>query len=357
MIQIQTRHLLWFSYIFTFLNFVILYFIIGNRFGTERSPLQPDSWIYLCRAIDFSGINENDTYRLLSELSARLGDGSMKPPECGDTPVAYKGRILLPILLVPFIAIGQWWLIGFPNLLAVLVLVKIWFLMMNSGDFITFRSAIFLFLPLVSIQIFPQMLLVLSDTFTVLGFFLAILLSRRMTNSIAVIPLVMLVEALMMLSRQSWPFFVACNIYISLFLARQISVRQRLLFLAPFISFPLFWGQFWDGEASSSFMASVNLRDYFSGIMQGLGKDFIDTLKYLDFGTLVIVLVLLFNLLRIQKLKEDFLLLSLIAVSLAIQGRVFVADGSFGQNWRYWLIPLMYSQWLFLERIFFSKTK
>jgi hypothetical protein len=346
---IKTSTLRAVAYFSILLTHLLLFGLIQGSLGPERSPLQPDSWNYICRALDLAQVDIAKEEEILAQLQRRFDSSHESNRTCGVTPEHYKGRLLLPVLLVPSILIGKWWLIGIPNLLGCLFMAFIWFRIIKLEPSVSFKKGLVAMIPFLAIQLFPQMGLVLSDTFTVLFFLLILFIAREVRDPSLAIFFVMVFQTAGLLSRQSWPFFmVAAVFYFKQCYARTSSSSIKIVSIFS-IFYPFFVSLFIDHDIVSKTDQEFSIKLAIKGIALGLQKDVIDTFIYGDIFMVLAILVLLLNLFRFRGVTNYFLLVMLCGISIVTQARVYLGDMTYGQNWRYWFITLMFSLYVWLD--------
>jgi hypothetical protein len=346
---IKTSTLRALAYFSILLTHLLIFGLVQGSLGPERSPLQPDSWNYICRALDLAQVDIGKEEEILAQLQSRFDSSLESNRTCGVTPEHYKGRLLLPVLLVPSILIGKWWLIGVPNLLGCLLMAFIWFRIIKLEPSVSFKKGLVAMIPFLAIQLFPQMGLVLSDTFTVLFFLLILFIAREVKDPSLAILLILIFQTAGLLSRQSWPFFVVAAVFhLKQRYVQTSSVSIRIMSIL-LIFYPFFLSIFIDYDIVSKTDQEYSIEAGMKGVALGLHKDVIDTLIYGDIFMLAAILVLLFNLFRFRGDTNYFLLVMLCGISVVTQARVYLGDMTYGQNWRYWLITYIYSLYVWLD--------
>jgi hypothetical protein len=332
---------------------VAIYFLIQGSLGPEKSPIQPDSWIYICRAGEMANLSKSEVSAFLKELESYYATPEDQGRVCTDVPLTYSGRILLPLLLVPVMLSGKWWLIGIPNLIGCLVITFAWFRLLNQSHRLSLLHSAVALAPFLSIQLMPQLGLVLTETFVLGSFLLIILISQKTTSEISqfrAVGLVIVCQTIGLLSRQSWPIFlVAGFLFLTQFERTFTRPRPRLLSFVVLL-YPPFISIILDKGVKSIPLTLPNLQDGVIGVAQGLLKDILDTLLYFDAFMLVVLLILLVNLFIWDSPLRLLSLFSLCVISLATQANVYLADYSYGQNWRYWFVTLFFSLLIWLLR-------
>lgn len=300
-----------------------------------------------------ANLSKSEVSAFLKELESYYATPEDQGRVCTDVPLAYSGRILLPLLLVPVMLSGKWWLIGIPNLIGCLVITFAWFRLLSNSHRLSLIGSAVALAPFLSIQLMPQLGLILTETF-VLGAFLLIILisqnSRSEMSQFRATGLVIVCQTIGLLSRQSWPIFlVAGFIFLTQFERTLKRPRKRFLRLVVLL-YPPILSIVIDKGVKSIPPTLRNLQDGVIGVAQGLLKDILDTWNYFDAFMVVVLLILFANFFIWDSPLWLLSLFILCVISLATQANVYLADHSYGQNWRYWFVTLFFSLLIWLSK-------
>jgi hypothetical protein len=259
----------------------------------------------------------------------------------------YRVRLLLPFLMGLASLIGPWWTLFIPS---VLIYLAIGFLTWNLVKQIpnpNWKVKGLALLPFLSPHIGWFLANIMTEGPVILACLgiLSLLYSSRKTSKVLLIFGVLLLAVLCLLSKQSWPIvmiFLAISfqrIYpevkmvITYFLGLIISISVSELIKA--LARHIYGSDFGKWSDTAIFLDPENA---LVGVVKGLSHDFLHLFEFADFFGLVgISVAVAVTFTRHINVHFRTLLLVCFGWGCATVGSVYLADGSFGQNWRFFV--------------------
>ena len=174
---------------------------------------------------------------------------------------------------------------------------------------------------------------------------LTLLYSRREYSRIVLTIGILLLAVLCLLSKQSWPIVmillaisfqriypaIAKSITYALGFIVSISVSELIKIIARGI----YGSDFGKWNDAAIFLDPANA---LIGVAKGLSHDFLHLFEFADiFGLAGISLAIAITFIRRINAHFRILLLTCFAWGFATVGSVYLADGSYGQNWRFFV--------------------
>jgi hypothetical protein len=259
----------------------------------------------------------------------------------------YRVRLLLPFLMGLTSLIGPWWTLFIPS---VLIYLAIGFLTWNLVKQIpnpNWKVKGLALLPFLSPHIGWFLANVMTEgpvVLTSMGI-LSVLYSRRKFSRAFLTIGVMLLAILCLISKQSWPIVMILlaisfqsiypnlkkwNTYVLGFLA-SISISELIKVIAQ----DIYGNDFGKWNDTAVFLDPANA---LTGVAKGLSHDMLHLFEFADvFGLVGISLAVAFVFGHRLNIHYRVLLLICFAWGFATVGSVYLADGSYGQNWRFFV--------------------
>jgi hypothetical protein len=301
--------------------------------GRTLSPIQPDSFLYICKGLGNSGLTTNEIQSLLKSLNNFYDIAPGATLECGTAPSFYSSRITLSYVIGLFAKTQIWWMTLIPSIIiSLLVVVTWWALTKEWVSTNGFRGLAVGLLPWLSPHIGLYVSLVLTEGPLTLSSLLLILVIRKTKSKsyyLLAIPPIIIAGLLV---RQSWPIFA---FILGAGIASNFNgARTRLTsFSLGFMSVAIV--SLLTPQLTGTKIDFLNITDGLVGLLKGLRHDFWHLIQFVDLPALTLIALFLFG--REQQLSK---LQRIVGIGLVIFScftcySVYLDDGSYGQNWRY----------------------
>ena len=328
--------------------FVLYGFIRGN-FGATFSPVAPDSTMYICRALDFANLNQGSINEIMSQITSYFRNQVEESLSCGPVPLLYQSRILLPFLISLFTAFGSFWTLFLPTILLALGSIFLWWKLTNS--YVAHLGTLGIILgtaPWLSPHFGGHVFLVMTEG-PLIFLSLCVLVSAklRVHNSFYFL-LLFISSTLGIINRQSWPIIAT---FLGISIVLRFNIVRKLLVTLVFCS-TIIWCFIQNTLLTNSISESINFSKFLDigyGIRMGIVGDVTHLFQFIDIPGMIVVFcmgIIFFKVRKIEYLVASALLLF---VSLYSQGGIYLYDGTFSQNWRYYVTNGFFAIFSFLQ--------
>jgi len=354
--SIKNRYLYLFS--LQAVTIFLLYIYLPGRVSLTLTAFQPDSINSLCMGIskfqrDTDGIN-----RILSSISRTFYEAGTQLTCSNDLTPPYRTRLVLPFLIGAFSLLGPWWFVLVPSILIYFGIGFIYWSILNRYfKSITYKELIW-FVPFFA----PHMGWFLANVMTegpLLLFLLLIIFityARNIKNLKLEIFVISALCVLSLFTKQSWPLV---TVVLAAYAIRRFSgIRPPVVYLGSFflifgtsllvkkVGSVLYGNDFGKWNDLAIFM---NPTGAIKGLMLGLRADTLHLFALGDiFGILGIVTAFWLTLFKVKQFEIKVTLLCATGWGLATIGSVYLADGSYGQNWRFMVFAFVLAFPLYL---------
>lgn len=333
------------------INTSLLYLAIGGRMGATFSPVQPDSVLYICRGLELGNLSSAQISHLIDSLNANFRSPESLIQACGEMPDHLKSRFLLPFLIALFSLTNNAWFLVLPTILISACAHFLWWKITRAS--VEVHGVIGLLIglsPWLSPHFGGHVSLVLTEG-PLLLILLAILYLKQSNIEIRLYLLLTLCCVILgILNRQSWPIlaiFVAYSITSRLGITSKLRSIQ-VYFFSTLVSFVL-------GSAltkSTSYSIAPNqLDEALIGVAKGILGDLIHLLKFLDLPGAIVIIAMIFLIAKNYQFLTLLPNVALLIVSIYSQGGIYLFDGSFSQNWRYYMPNGFFAIYILLTSI------
>lgn len=336
------------------------YVINPGRTAITLTAFQPDSINSVCIASQFSEKNKQFTQKvdsLIQYFNAK--DEGFSCPEKYIT--TYKTRLTLPLLMLIFGQVGPWYFLLFPSIGIFLAIGFIYWRLTASYAVLSKPKFFLTLLPFLSPHISGHLANLMSEGPAVLGILLLLYLTNIDPKSwrAAQYVLIFVVMLFGLASRQIWPIISIILIHF----ANHDLQETRRMFRIPIkvvIAFtPLLMSKIIE-ILSSSFLKSYGEAEWrisilverpfdaIEGLFSGITDDLLHVLRFADFAFLAFIFLLITSLRKMN--QRSFSIFAVcICWGLATTSFVYLADGSYGQNFRFlvfgfFLAPVLLAQ-------------
>jgi multisubunit Na+/H+ antiporter MnhG subunit len=340
----------------------LLYFFLPGRVPVTLTAFQPDSINSVCMAFNMFNANDAKIAEALLNIEKHFYKVDFDLACSPEITPPYRVRLLLPFLMGLTSLIGPWWTLFIPS---VLMYLGIGFLTWNLVKQIpkpNWKVKGLALLPFLSPHIGWFLANIMTEGPVVLGCMgiLSLLYSRRKSSNTSLTIGVLLLAVLCLLSKQSWPIVM---ILLAISLQRIYPELKKVItyFLGLFISISvselikalarhIYGSDFGKWNDTAIFLDPENA---LIGVAKGLSHDFLHLFEFADvFGLVGISLAVAFVFSHQMNVHFRFLLLICFAWGFATVGSVYLADGSYGQNWRFFVFAnfLAFPVWILSKR-------
>jgi hypothetical protein len=311
----------------------LLYFVVKGNLGRTLSPVQPDSLLYICKGLNGANLNQTEVSEILNKLDLYFRISTSNELLCGPIPGSFSGRLALSFLIGIFALTGAWWAVLFPTILVSFSCVYVWWLL--TREWVSSRGipGILLgVLPWTSPHLGFYVSLVLTEGPLILVILLLLLQIRKaQANSLnwLAVPLIISIGLTV---RQSWPIF-AIILATALTTLVKSSLQRVVVFSLASVAIASL--STLTPQLSETRIDFLNIRDGISGLFLGLRHDFLHIFEFADVPAVVLVCLLIFKGRRKLSSVQKITVLALMCFSAFTCYAVYLGDGSYGQNWRY----------------------
>lgn len=310
-----------------------LYLVIRGKFGRTLSPIQPDSLLYICKGLKSSNLSPAVVDSFLSMINKYFDISTGSNLECGTAPGSYSGRVVLPTLIGIFAKTGVWWSVFLPSIIiSLLVVITWWFLTKEWVSTHGISGLLVGLLPWLSPHIGFYVSLVLTEGPLILLILILLLELKRVQTDPKfwfTIPPTIIAGLYV---RQSWPIF-------ALILGAGVSsfAKSKLtrfgFYSLSFMSVAIF--SLTIPQLNDTQINFFNVKVGFTGLIKGVSHDFWHLFQFGDLPALTLLLLLLFKRPVLHSGLQRLTVLGLFLFSCFTCYSVYLGDGSYGQNWRY----------------------
>ena len=311
----------------------LLYFVVKGNLGRTLSPVQPDSLLYICKGLNGANLDPSEVSKILEKLNIYFRISTSSELQCGPIPGSFSGRLVLSFLIGILALTGIWWAMLIPTILISFLCVYIWWLLTKEWVNSRGLSGILLgVLPWTSPHLGLYVSLVLTEGPLILTILLLLLQIRKaQTNSwywlTALIPIF-----IGLLVRQSWPIFAIILAAALTPLATSIFKRIVVFSLGFFAIATI---STLTPQLSETKIDFLNVSGGIYGLILGLRHDFLHIFEFIDLPALVLMCLLIFKGRRKLSSFQKTTVIGLMLFSGFTCYAVYLGDGSYGQNWRY----------------------
>ncbi len=325
----------------------LLYFFLPGRVSVTLTGFQPDSINSVCMALNMFNANDSRITEVLFNIEKHFYNVNFDLACSPEITPPYRVRLLLPFMMGLTSLIGPWWTLFIPSILIYLAIgLFTWNIVKQIPD-PNWKVKGLALLPFLSPHIGWFLANVMTEGPVVLACMgiLSLLYSRRKFSRAFLTIGVMLLAILCLLSKQSWPIVMILlaisfqsiypnlkkwNTYVLGFLA-SISISELIKVIAR----DIYGNDFGKWNDTAVFLEPANA---FIGIAKGLGHDILHLFEFADaFGFVGISLAVAFIFDHRINIHFRVFLLICFAWGFATVGSVYLADGSYGQNWRFFV--------------------
>jgi hypothetical protein len=317
----------------------LLYFVVKGNFGRTLSPVQPDSLLYICKGLNGANLNPNEVSKILEKLDLYFRISTSSELQCGPIPGSFSGRLALSFLIGIFALTGVWWAVLIPTILISMLCVYVWWLLTREWVISRGLPGILLgILPWTSPHLGFYVSLVLTEGPLILTILLLLLQIRKaQNNSWYWLALPITISAGLVV-RQSWPIFAIILATALTTLARS-SIQRIVLFLLGLIVIASLSRL--TPQLSQTNIDFLNVSGGITGLLLGLRHDFLHIIEFIDLPAVVLVCLLIFKGRRKLSSVQKITAIGLMLFSGFTCYAVYLGDGSYGQNWRYFAPTFM----------------
>jgi len=323
----------------------LLYVILPGRVALTLTAFQPDSINSLCMGLLWFQNDPDSISRILNAIADKFyADGVVLGCSPELTP-PYRTRFFLSFLIGLFSLTGIWWFVLLPSILVYLLIGYI-FWRIGAEFYTEIRvKQLYLFLPFLS----PHIAWFLANVMTEAPLMLSILgliyftYVKKLDSRNLEYLVISILFVLALISKQSWPIMtVVIGAYL---VTRNPRKKKPFLYLIA-LSISIIFAQFVKAAGSylygddfgtwNDFAVFQNPMGAIEGIVLGLRNDLYSLFEFGDvFGVLGIGIATWIIFAKIKTLEIRLILWTAVAWGLATMGSVYLADGSYGQNWRF----------------------
>jgi multisubunit Na+/H+ antiporter MnhG subunit len=325
----------------------LLYFFLPGRVPVTLTAFQPDSINSVCMALNMFNASDVKIAEALLNIERHFYNVDFDLACSPEITPPYRVRLLLPFLMGLASLIGPWWTLFIPS---VLIYLAIGFLTWNLVKQIpnpNWKVKGLALLPFLSPHIGWFLANIMTEGPVVLACMgiLSLLYSRRKTSKVLLTSGVLLLAVFCLLSKQSWPIVMILlaiafqriypNIKNTAAYILGLIVSISISELIKGIARDVYGNDFGKWNDTAVFLDPVNA---LIGVAKGLSHDFLHLFKFADiFGLVGISLAVAFVFGHQINVHFRVLLLICFAWGFATVGSVYLADGSYGQNWRFFV--------------------
>lgn len=327
-----------------------LYAVLPGHVNTERTAFQPDSINSVCMSFKSLKTNPEQAALVLQGIQNYFKTQT----SCSDsiTP-PYRTRLLLPILIGIFSKLGRWWTVMLPSIFIFFGVGFLYCRLTNQYSLSDRFQLLLLLLPFLSLHIgwfFADIMTEGLVTLFLLGmaFFW---LSEKRTSVIFTSVSSFLLGTGAIFTKQVWPIVIA--VWIVIIWQRAVTTRLRLALSATAtitgycLSYlvQVIGGNLYGSDSGPWNQLSVLKHPFLAlhGITLGISHDFMNSIKFFD-PAFFIILYCTYLLFRSKKVSGPIKMLMTVSLlwGFGAVGEVYLADGSYGQNWRFFSFALIF---------------
>jgi len=349
-----------FRYIFLIqaVTVFLLYVYLPGRVSMTLTAFQPDSINSLCMGItrfqqDLEGVN-----RILGSISKTFYGSGFNLACANDLTPPYRTRLVLSFLIGIFSILGPWWFVLLPSILIYFAIGLVyWLIISKYFKSINYMSLIW-YLPFFSPHIGWFLANVMTEGPLLLFLLLITYITyvRRIKNQNLELAIVLLLSVLSLLSKQSWPLV---TVVFAAYLIRRFARFSAPVIYATTLLFSLAVSSLAKALGSSMYGKDFgkwndlaifeNPGEAIKGVFLGLRADTVHLFAFGDiFGVVGICMAIWIIVFKVRQLEIKITLLCATGWGLATIGSVYLADGSYGQNWRFMVFAFVLAFPLYL---------
>lgn len=329
------------------ISILFLFVILPGHVPVTLTGFQPDSINSVCMGLKLFHASPDSVQHLLGGISNHFYRNEIQL-SCGNslTP-PYRTRLLLAALVGLFSLSSQWWMLCMPSILIYFLIGYVYARVVRSTATTDIRNFGFYLIPILS----PHIGLFLVNVMTEGPLLLYLLLILGITYAYPLkkiyleFPVIVCLALMALFTKQSWPLV---SVYISMYLFNRFKYISRTIIIAlPFaacitlselvkqIGKALYGNDFgkWNDFAFIS-----HLKNSVLGVFLGISHDLIHLLKFGDILGGVGIFSAIYLLFSKSLILELRIILAVsFAWGILTVASVYLADGSYGQNWRFFV--------------------
>ena len=335
---------------FQILTILLLYVILPGHVDSKRTAFQPDSINSLCMSFEIVKTNPDRASMLLYQSQNYFKNQNSCPASI--TP-PYRTRLLLPLLIGLFSRFVPWWSFTLPSILAFLLIGILYFRLTRQYLSGSRWSWLHLALPFLSLHISGFFADIMTEGLVTLFLFAMAFfwLSEKRSSVIFTSMSSLLLGVAAIFTKQVWPIVIAVWIVIIWQRATTTRLRFVLSAAAALTGYSLSYlvqvigGNLYGSDFGPWNEFSVLKHPFLAlhGVFLGISHDFINSIKFFD-PAFFIILYCTYLLFRSKKVSGPIKMLMTVSLlwGFASVGGVYLADGSYGQNWRFFSFALIF---------------
>lgn len=359
---LRRKKTLLFAIFFTQAALIVFTYVINpGRTAITLTAFQPDTINSVCIASHFAGDHTEFVKKVDSLISYfKAEKEGFKCPEKFIT--TYKTRVVLPLLLLLFGQIGPWYFLLFPSIVIFFAIGFIYWRITANYAVLSTSNFLLTVLPFTSPHIVGHFANLMSEGPAALSILLLLKLTNFEPKSWIVKShiLIFVIMVIGLGSRQIWPIISVILLNYYLRLSRQLRAREKLPMLIAIASVPLaiskaiekitsyFLISYGEDEWRVSILAERPV-DAIKGLWFGITDDLVHVLRLADLAFIVFNFLLIMSL---RKMNQRSLLIfgTCICWGLATISFVYLADLSFGQNFRFLVFGFFFAPVLIAQQ-------
>ena len=331
---------------------IILYVLLPGHADIKRTAFQPDSINSVCMGLEMGHSNLDKTSKVESSISKYFG-AKLQCPDSITPP--YRTRLLLPALIALFSKVNLWWAVFIPSVIIYFLFGYIYYKLTKNFNLRQKYSFLVLLSPFLSIHLGWFFANIMTEGpvalfLTGLAFFW--LRGEEFSNNfVSLASLGLGIGAIY--SKQVWP--IVAVTWIIIISQRDFSKKYKYIFgtVAFFVAYAINYStQLVGTRMYGSDFGAWNQWSIFqqpgkavNGIFLGIRHDLLAPFMFFDIP-FFLILFFLYLLFKSNKVAGSVKILIAVYItwSTATLAEVYLADGSYGQNWRFFsfsLIPIV----------------
>ena len=318
--------------------------------NTQRTAFQPDSINSVCMGLKMTNVSNLEIKQIQDGIRKYFNTDitcpySITPP--------YRTRLFLPLTIGVFSKLGYWWAFMLPSIFIFLGVGFLYYRLIKEYSKSGRWSWMLLTVPFFSLHVSWFFADIMTEGLVSLFLFgMAFFWLGKKTYSNTITSLgSLLLGAGAIFTKQVWPIVIA--VWIVIIWQRAATTRFRLVMSAAaaitgyFLSYlaQVIGGNLYGSDFGPWNQFSV-LKHPFSamhGVILGLTHDFINSIKFFD-PAFFIILYCTYLLFRSNKVSGPIKMLMTVSLlwGFGSVAEVYLADGSYGQNWRFFSFALIF---------------
>ena len=337
----------WHIFSLQFLTILLLYFFLPGRYPVTLTAFQPDSINSVCMALDMFNASDARIEEVLLNIERHFYNKNFDLACSAEITPPYRVRLLLPFLMGITSLVGPWWTLFIPSILIYFAIGFLTWNLVKLTPSPNWKVKGLALLPFLSPHIGWFLANIMTEGPVVLACLgiLTLLYSHRKSSRAVQTVGILLLAVLCLLSKQSWPIVMILlaisfqkiypaipkSITYALGYIVSISVSELIKIIARGI----YGSDFGKWNDAAIFLDPKNA---LIGVVKGLSHDFLHLFEFADvFGLVGISLAVALVFVHHINVHFRFLLLICFAWGFATVGSVYLADDSYGQNWRFFV--------------------